>query len=78
LGQGYLNRCGDGVTTLYFISAIFIAVMIINYFGPPRSGRRAMINEHMEWFKRFAAAYMRWVNFNFDRIVSDAVKRERP
>jgi hypothetical protein len=26
------------MTTLYFISAIFIAVMIINYFGPPGAG----------------------------------------
>lgn len=31
--------------------------------------------EHIDEFKRFAAAYLRWVNFNFDRIVSDAVRR---
>jgi hypothetical protein len=34
-------------------------------------------NEHIEWFKRFAAAYLRWANFNFDRIVRDAVNRDR-
>lgn len=32
-------------------------------------------NEHIEYFKRFAAAYLRWVNFNFDRIVRDVVKK---
>jgi hypothetical protein len=32
-------------------------------------------NEHLEEWKRFAASYMRWVYFNFDRIVADAVKR---
>lgn len=31
--------------------------------------------EHIEWFKRYAASYLRWVNFNFDRIVSDVVKK---
>jgi hypothetical protein len=34
------------------------------------------MNPEIEWFKRFAKAYLRWVNFNFDRIVSDAVKRK--
>lgn len=34
--------------------------------------------EHIEWFKRFATAYLRWTHFNFDRIVRDAVNRERP
>ena len=33
------------------------------------------MNEHLEYWKRFARAYMRWVNFSFDRIVTDAVKR---
>lgn len=32
-------------------------------------------NEQIEWFKRFAAAHMRWVNFSFDRIVQDVVKK---
>lgn len=32
-------------------------------------------NEHIEWFKRFAAAYLRWSHFNMDRIVSDIVKK---
>ena len=35
-------------------------------------------NEHIEFFKRFAAAYMRWVNFNFDRIASDVIKKHSP
>ena len=35
-------------------------------------------NEHIEWFKRFAAAYLRWVNFNFDRIASDVIKKHSP
>ncbi len=34
------------------------------------------MSEQMEWFKRFAAAYLRWANFNFDRIVRDAVNRQ--
>jgi len=33
------------------------------------------MNEHIEFFKRFAAAYLRWVNFNFDRIASDVIKK---
>jgi hypothetical protein len=35
------------------------------------------MNEHIEWFKRFAVAYLRWVNVNFDRIARDAVERKR-
>lgn len=33
------------------------------------------MSEEIEYFKRFAAAYMRWVNFNFDRIAADVVKK---
>ena len=33
------------------------------------------MNPHIEEFKRFAAAYLRWVNFNFDRIVADVIKK---
>lgn len=29
----------------------------------------------IEWFKRFAKSYLRWVNFNFDRIVKDVIKK---
>ena len=36
-----------------------------------------MPNEHIEWFKRFAAVYLQWAFCNFDRIVADAVKRQR-
>jgi hypothetical protein len=32
-------------------------------------------NPHVEEWKRFAAAHMRWINFEFDRIVADAIKR---
>lgn len=35
-----------------------------------------MLNEHIECFKRFAAAYMKWVEFENKRIVSDAVKKD--
>ncbi|MCP1732476.1 hypothetical protein ABIF38_005214 [Bradyrhizobium japonicum] len=34
-----------------------------------------MPNEHIEEWKRFAAQYMEWVNFNFDRIVADVIKK---
>lgn len=33
------------------------------------------MNEHIEYFKRFATAYMRWTHFNFDRIVADIVRK---
>lgn len=33
--------------------------------------------EHIEWFRRFAASYMRWTHFNFDRIVRDVVQKHR-
>lgn len=32
-------------------------------------------SEHIEEWKRFARAYMRWASFNFDRIASDVVKK---
>lgn len=32
-------------------------------------------NEHIEYFKRFVAAYMRWVRFSFDRIVREVVTK---
>jgi len=35
-----------------------------------------IMNEHIEYFKRFSASYMRWTHFNFDRIVADAVRRD--
>ena len=35
------------------------------------------MNEPIEWFKRFAKAYLRWSHFNMDRIVADAVRRDR-
>ena len=34
-----------------------------------------MPNEHIEFWKRFAAAYMEWVHFNFDRIVAEVIKK---
>jgi hypothetical protein len=34
-----------------------------------------MPNEHIEEFKRFAAAYLRWIDFSFARIVSDVLKK---
>lgn len=33
------------------------------------------MNPHIEEFKRFAAAYLRWSHFNMDRIVADVVKK---
>lgn len=33
------------------------------------------MNEHLEWWKRFAAAELRWFNFVCDRIVQETVKR---
>lgn len=35
-----------------------------------------MSNEHIEYFKRFAVAHMRWINFEFDRIVADVIKKD--
>lgn len=35
------------------------------------------MNEHIEEFKRFAAAYFRWSHFNMDRIVADIIKRDK-
>lgn len=31
--------------------------------------------EQLEWWKRFAAAELRWFKFVCDRIVTDAVKK---
>lgn len=35
-----------------------------------------MPNEEIEYFKRFAAAYMQWAHSNFDRIVAEAISRD--
>lgn len=35
-----------------------------------------MQNEHIEYFKRYSACYLMWANSNFDRIVSDAIKKQ--
>lgn len=34
------------------------------------------MNEHLEYFKRFANCYLKWSHSNFDRIVKDAVRRQ--
>lgn len=34
------------------------------------------MNEHIEEWKRYSKAYLRFVNYEFDRIVSDAVARQ--
>lgn len=34
------------------------------------------MNEHIEYFKRFANCYLKWSHSNFDRIVKDAIKRQ--
>lgn len=34
------------------------------------------MNEHLEEWKRYASAYMRWVRFSFDRIAADVVKKQ--
>src|SRR5258706_8453292 len=31
--------------------------------------------EHIDWFKRFAAAYLRYVAFKFNQIVADSLKK---
>lgn len=36
-----------------------------------------MQNEHIEYFKRFSACYLMWANSNFDRIVSDTVRKHK-
>lgn len=33
------------------------------------------MNEHIEEWKRFAAMYLIYVNYSFDRIVSDILKK---
>lgn len=34
------------------------------------------MNEHIEHWKRYSNAYMRWVRFEFDRIVEDAINND--
>lgn len=36
-----------------------------------------LMNDEIEYFKRFAKSYMRWTHFNFDRIVADVVRNDR-
>lgn len=36
-----------------------------------------MQNEHIEYFKRFSSCYLMWANSNFDRIVSDTVRKHK-
>lgn len=35
------------------------------------------MNEHIEHYKRWSAAYLMWANSNFDRIVADVIRRDR-
>lgn len=35
-----------------------------------------MMNEHIEEWKRYSKSYLRFVNYEFDRIVKDAVRRQ--
>ncbi len=35
------------------------------------------MSEEIEYFKRFASAYMRWTHFNFDRIVADVIRKDK-
>lgn len=37
--------------------------------------QRVTPQEHVEWFKRFAACYLKWSHSNMDRIVKEAIKR---
>lgn len=51
----------------------FLAVRLT---GSSPVGDTIMQNEHIEYFKRYSSCYLMWVNSNFDRIASDAVKRQ--
>jgi hypothetical protein len=33
------------------------------------------LSAEIDWFRRLAAAYLRWSHFNMDRIVRDIVKK---
>lgn len=44
--------------------------------NPSQPFRNLNMNKEIEYFKRFSKAYLRYVNFDYDIIVSDAVKRQ--
>ncbi len=35
------------------------------------------MNEQIEYFKRFASCYLKWSHSNMDRIVADAIRRDK-